>query len=340
MADYGRLQDRERGVAVHTHNSAFEGYGLRDLSGHRKKVNTVAWSCDGRRLASGSGDRMIRVWSVEPYCPVAKTERADAEYGSHSDAISSLQWRPDHPDVLASCSNSKNDTNIRFHDARTNKQTAAVQLGNEKNLVLSWSLDGLSVVVTCSNDEIAFVDTRKMRRSRQWGLSGHTKLSEVRWGPSQSFLTMALDDGTVRIAPLARLDSPVWRLNSHASHTTCLAYSRDYKFLASGGSDALVSLWDMDEVICLRTYSRPDQSVRTLSFSHDNSWLAYCSEDGYGTIDVVSTQTGDVASTLYLKSYCETIAWCPTAPVLAFAGDEKEGYGAISIWAPPKPTSS
>jgi WD40 repeat protein len=64
-------------------------------------------------LPPGSGDRMIRVWTVEPCCPVAKTERADAEYNSHNDAISSLEWRPDHPDVLASCSNSKNDTNIR-----------------------------------------------------------------------------------------------------------------------------------------------------------------------------------------------------------------------------------
>ncbi|PNH12867.1 THO complex subunit 3 [Tetrabaena socialis] len=172
-------------------------------------------------------------------------------------------------------------------------------------------------------------------------LSGHRKkLSEVKWGPTQAHLTMALDDGSVRIAALNKLDAPIWRLSSHASHTTCLAYSKNYKFLASGGSDALISLWDMEELICLRTYSRPDQSVRTLSFSHDAAWLAYCSEDGAGTIDVVSTQTGDLASTLSLKSYCECVAWCPAAPVLAFAGDEaKEGYGAVSIWAPPKPAS-
>ena len=64
------------------------------------------------------------------------------------------------------------------------------------------------------------------------------------------------------------------------------------RLLASGGSDALVSLWDMEEVICLRTFCRPDQSVRAMSFSSDGAWLAYVSEDGYGTIDVVGTATG------------------------------------------------
>ena len=45
---------------------------------------------------------------------MTKTERSDAEYASHSDAVSCIEWRPDHADVLASCSNSKSDTNIRW----------------------------------------------------------------------------------------------------------------------------------------------------------------------------------------------------------------------------------
>lgn len=54
-------------------------------------------------------------------------------------------------------------------------------------------------------------------------------MSEVRWGPTPGMLTLALDDGSLRISPLHKLDAPIWRLASHASHTTCLAYSKDFK---------------------------------------------------------------------------------------------------------------
>ena len=33
--------------------------------GHTRAVNSVAWSPDGRQLASGSADNSIRVWDAE-----------------------------------------------------------------------------------------------------------------------------------------------------------------------------------------------------------------------------------------------------------------------------------
>lgn len=35
---------------------------VRELKGHRQKVLTVGWSCDGTKLASGSVDQITRVY--------------------------------------------------------------------------------------------------------------------------------------------------------------------------------------------------------------------------------------------------------------------------------------
>ncbi len=70
----------------------------------------------------------------------------------------------------------------RFHDARTNKPTAAVPLSCERNLSVAWSLDGLSLVVACSSDDLVVVDTRKMRKQKQWAVQGHVKVGGAMGG--------------------------------------------------------------------------------------------------------------------------------------------------------------
>lgn len=38
---------------------------VREVSAHSAKVHTVGWSCDGRRLASGSLDRTVVIYTLD-----------------------------------------------------------------------------------------------------------------------------------------------------------------------------------------------------------------------------------------------------------------------------------
>ena len=51
------------------------------------------------------------------------------------------------------------------------------------------------------------------------------------------------------------------------------------KYFAIGGADAIVTIWDAEEYIPIRSMSRLEWPVRTLSFSHNGRLLAAASED-------------------------------------------------------------
>lgn len=61
-------------------------------------------------------DKTIRIWTVEPSTSVSKPEKADYEFRGDKgsmDAVTCIDWKPDHPDVLASTSATKTDTYVR-----------------------------------------------------------------------------------------------------------------------------------------------------------------------------------------------------------------------------------
>ena len=68
-----------------------------------------------------------------------------------------------------------------------------------------------------------------------------------------------------------------------------MAYCK-FQYFAVGSADALVSLWDVNELACLRTLSRLDWPIRSVSFSYDGKLLASASEDLF--IDIGHVETG------------------------------------------------
>jgi THO complex subunit 3 len=56
--------------------------------------------------------------------------------------------------------------------------------------------------------------------------------------------------------------------------------------MATGSADALVSLWDLSEMLCINTFCELEWPVRTISFTHDGLFIASASEDKF--VDIVS----------------------------------------------------
>jgi eukaryotic-like serine/threonine-protein kinase len=63
-------------------------------SGHSDYVSAVAWSPDGKRIASASGDHSVQVWDAASGGHVLT-------YRGHSGDVFSLAWSPDGKNIVS-----------------------------------------------------------------------------------------------------------------------------------------------------------------------------------------------------------------------------------------------
>ena len=223
-----------------------------------------------------------------------------------------LCWDPRNRDRLATASA---DKSVRFWDVRSGKSVAKVATRGP-NLNVAWHPDGSTLAVGDRNDVISFVDTRKFRVAKT--LENRYEVNEMAWSPAADLFLITTEYGTVEVyrSPgMKRLKS----LPAHTSHCTCVAFDNSDRYFAVGGSDALVSLWDVESMACTRTYMKLDKPIKSVGFSHDGRYLAYASDDAL--IDVADVRTGETVKQLACKgSVPEKLAWNPKHLAFAFAG--------------------
>jgi len=111
---------------------------------------------------------------------------------------------------------------------------------------------------------------------------------------------------------------------SPAAHVGgCVAVALDPRgrYLASGGYDSIVNMFDLSEWICARTITSCENAINALSFSHDGEYLAIASTGTY--IDICATETGVPLHRVPAIAPSPTVAWHPSRYVIAYCGQTK-----------------
>ncbi|KAF4042110.1 Anaphase-promoting complex subunit 4 WD40 domain [Phytophthora infestans] len=288
---------------------------LPELDGHSRKVYALGFNCDGSMLASGSNDRSIRIW--DPF-----TERELMELRGHSDSILSLAWDPTTPNRLASTGS---DKTVRFWDTRTGRIVNSVSLPSDAANI-AYSHDAKYVVVG-SLDCITLIDTRKARVVRrvvnpfqsyemQFSKTGYLFVAA---GHAAGFGTFEIMRVVAEKKGNPNLES-AHKVMAHAGSCVCLDLHPSGRFLALGGLDSLVSIWDLEELYCVKTFVVTTSSIRSVRFSHDGKYIAISMDDP--NLIVVDVESGEKVVKLQLQNNVQYLSWHPTKNVLAYVGDK------------------
>jgi WD40 repeat protein len=116
-------------------------------------------------------------------------------------------------------------------------------------------------------------------------------LHAVAWAPIGMQLTVGGDDGSILVwsNPLfcqqsvavqaeMRCADPPQRFRAHPAAVRALAWSPDGRFLATGGDDGILAIWDAAAGFSLLSTTQHDAPVLALAWAPDRQYLATASE--------------------------------------------------------------
>ncbi|CAI0540941.1 unnamed protein product [Linum tenue] len=188
-----------------------------------------------------------------------------------------------------------------------------------------------SDVVTCNTLIKGYCDVHRvedaMELIAEMPFNGcpHDKVNEIAWDMTGGMFLMTTGNGTVEVLAYPAL-RPVDTLMAHTAGCYCIAIDPKGRYFAVGSADSLVSLWDISEMLCVRTFTKLEWPVRTISFNHTGEFIASASEDLF--IDISNAQTGGTVHQIPCRAAMNSVEWNPKYNLLAYAGDDKNKYQA------------
>jgi WD40 repeat protein len=234
----------------------FKAYKPRDFEkGHREGVFTVAFSPDGKTIASGGSDRTIKIWDVGNAnvlreCLNPNLKPGDGGPVAHPGWVYSLCFTPDGERLVSVGPAPMNGGFLGQWGTRDGKLLSGEELPGGPCHGVSLSSDGKIVAIARGPGSRgaagAAVLVRELETGKQLArLEGHTEtVYSVAVCPGARRVLSGGFDHTVRLWSV-ETGKEVGRLNGHENLVLGVAIASDGRHAASAGADNSVRVWEL-----------------------------------------------------------------------------------------------
>ncbi|KAI9768893.1 MAG: hypothetical protein M1839_003847 [Geoglossum umbratile] len=232
---------------------------LQTLEGHSDEVNSVAFSPDGKLVASGSDDRIVKLWDTSTGVQLQTLE-------GHSGWVNSVAFSRDAKLVASGSA----DKTVRVWDTSTGVQLQTLEGHSGRVNSVAFSPDGKLVASGSWDETVRLWDTSTGVQLPT--LEGHSdEVNSVALSPDGKLVASGSNDKTVRLWDTST-GVQLQTLEGHSGRVYSVAFSRDGKLVASGSYDKTVRLWDAVTGAALQMLEL-GITTGTLSFSTSGQYL-------------------------------------------------------------------
>ncbi len=296
--------------------------------GQSGEVTAVAWSPNGRHIASGGNDSTIRVWN-------ASTGADQLVSHGHSGGIPAITWSPDSTRIASMTSGPSvsggppaSDNSVHVLNATTGNPIY-IYHGHSSGITdVAWSPRGERIASSSTDYTVqvwnaANGENPLIYRTHAW------YVWTLAWSPDGKRLASGGPDGTISLWD-AVSGHTFLSYRGHINAVEAITWSPDGKFIASASDDYSVRIWNSASGKLVYSYHGHSSYVRAVAWSPDGHSIASGSNDK--TVQVWDSASGKMNDIYRGHSGAVTaVVWSPGGRVIASGSTD----GTVQLWQVP-----
>jgi len=234
---------------------------------HTEAVSDLAFSHDGKRLASSSVDDTVILLN-------ASDGQVVNQLMGHQDNVYTVQFSPDDALLLTSSA----DGTARIWNLTQSSQSISLTPHEGQVLATAWHPRGEFIVTDGYNDPVRFWNPASGECIKTLEQPSAIQGDAVAFSPDGKEIALASTAVTIIDAATTEIVRTI-DLRAYESFTT-LAYSPDSIYLAAAGSDRRIWVWRAATGELAATFAGHSSYVNRIVFLPDSSTVLSASDDG------------------------------------------------------------